>query len=1002
MFNKYRLRDQVTEMTGKRLQRIFLFIGATVVLVVILGVWVSHQFPALTNGPKSSAEMLEALFKTPIRTVTASTDYVLKHIEQEAVKLFVKSCDLPPETEKRLLEMVSGEDFSEVTVPFVFYLYELYGAPATTEAVATTDLAYAEETIEPGPQAGNDRSGLSELVQRSRDVRKHVERALQLFDALFLQVKPGAAEKGLPLRERYDDAAYQRITEIVREAADDFLASADDAVGQGIEDNQYRQMLEQLVNDEERLTVFVEFFTDYIRQLSDSWFQSFVQREQRKDDRAAWVQDCINGNRYYAIADYARSRSERKLVVHVVVDGLQGKLLEGLIQLSSGNRQGSAARYVTELVDLHQSERMDPSRYDSKMPFGLGKDVIELVEKALDRPDYLENLKKYVFAPEAPAVIVNVATVDTPSISVRNIPIVSSGHPVAGPFGTGIPNFSYIDRRSGRDWYFWGSDVLYMRQIFGNREGEIPNGEKRSEGPGARTLFERLWRFNTVSSMASVDTGALEKIAAEVGMVVGEVKRNYPEKTMLLRLYRRARMEEELNERRRWLREHRDLSNSFLGALLVDSITLKTFHEYARFLAEHEDEGLPDYLLWYNPWPDHFAHFVGPYSDEIIGYQGEYDRLDFYLGKLIEIYQSVKTMDGQSTYDRTLFGVVSDHGLIYTPRLVSTDKLLFEAMRDEDIDIRYHKLTADEGGLPLIRRRDDVTPLRGFDAVVGSTAGGSYIIDLFDINEAHGDGAAWQRHPGYHQMRRYRLLSGQTIDWIEQLKHHLRDTMDLALVREYGPSAEQRWPLEVESVVRIITPDRGEARVHRIGTTGAGGSQTVRYRYEVLGEQDPLDLAGSVRAYLIAPDGPSVEEVQAAIRRCVESPDGCDDRRWQELLSYTLRSDAVYQYSHLYDSDRAGTINIFPLRHVGMNSKVPGRHAGEAFGEKNGIQVYFGASLERARIQTARNGSLPVTLYHWLVGDERFYALDPKSGVSPARQFGYRSLLDESAFEPIH
>ena len=108
MFNKYRLRDQVTEMTGKRLQRIFLFIGATVVLVVILGVWVSHQFPALTNGPKSSAEMLEALFKTPIRTVTASTDYVLKHIEQEAVKLFVKSCDLPPETEKRLLEMVSG------------------------------------------------------------------------------------------------------------------------------------------------------------------------------------------------------------------------------------------------------------------------------------------------------------------------------------------------------------------------------------------------------------------------------------------------------------------------------------------------------------------------------------------------------------------------------------------------------------------------------------------------------------------------------------------------------------------------------------------------------------------------------------------------------------------------------------------------------------------------------------------------------------------------------
>ncbi|MCH8151460.1 MAG: alkaline phosphatase family protein [Planctomycetes bacterium] len=988
-------------MTSKRPQRLFLLIATAVVLVATLGVWVSHQFPALTNGPKSSAEMLEGLFKTPARMVTASTKYIFKHIEQRAVELFIRSCGLPPDTEGRLLAMVRGERFEEVTVPFVFYLYELYGAPATTQAVAIADLDY-EEPIEPEQQAGKDRPGLSELVQRSRILRKHLAQALQLFDALFLQVKPGAAEKDLPLRERYDEAAYERIKDLVRELADEFLTTADDALSRETEGNQYRQMLEDIVNDEERLTVFVEFFTDFIRQLSDSWFQSFVQQQQRKEDRAAWVQGCINGNRYYAIADYARSRTERKLVVHVVVDGLQGKLLEGLIQLSSGDREGSGARYVTELVRLHQSERMDPSRYGSKMPPGLGEDVIELVEKAPDRPDYLENLKQYVFAPEASAVIVNVATVDTPSISVRNLPIIISGHPVAGPFGTGIPNFSYIDRRSGRGWYFWGSDVLYMRQIFGNREDEIPNGEKRSEGPGARTLFERLWRLNTVSSMATVDTGALEKIAAEVGMAVGEVQRNYPEKIMLLRFRWRARMEEELNERRRWLREHRNLSTSLLGALLVDPITLKTFHEYARFLAQNEDEGLPDYLLWYNPWPDHFAHFEGPYSDAIIGYQGEYDRLDFYLGKLIEIYQSVKTVDGAATYaDRTLFGVVSDHGLVYTPRLVSTDKLLFDAIRDDEIDISYYKLTADEGGLPLIRGRDDIKPLHGFDAVVGSTAGGSYIIDLFDIKGLHGDDAAWQRHLDYHQLRRYRLLSGQTIDWIEQLTSHLKETMDLALVREHGPSPGARWPPEVESVVRIITPDRGEARIYRIRRPDAGDGQTVRYRYELIGERDPLDLVGSVRPYLIPPGGPSLEQVRAAIRRCIESPDGCDDRRWREVLSHTLRPDAVYQFAHLYDSDRAGTINLFPVRHVGMNSEVPGRHAGEAFGEKNGTQLYFGAGLKRAWIQTARNGSLPVTLYHWLVGDERFYALDPERGVSPAGQFGYRSLLDESAFESI-
>ena len=35
-----------------------------------------------------------------------------------------------------------------------------------------------------------------------------------------------------------------------------------------------------------------------------------------------------------------------------------------------------------------------------------------------------------------------------------------------------------------------------------------------------QVLFERLWRYNTVSAMATVDSGALETIAAEVGMVL--------------------------------------------------------------------------------------------------------------------------------------------------------------------------------------------------------------------------------------------------------------------------------------------------------------------------------------------------------------------------------------------------------------------------------------------------------------------------------------------------
>lgn len=982
-----------------RLHRLLKWLLVGLVLLVILGVWVSQQFPALTSGPKSSTEILASVFKMPARRAGDLSGQLAKHVEREALELFIRSCDLPADSRQRLLSLVRGESFREVTVPFVYYLYETYGRGAAGP-VDDGDLAYAEPSeAQDDPKA--DRPGLSALVRNSSAVRKHVSVALRAFDALFLQVKPGAIEQGLPLHQRYDAASYERIKALVRELADEYLGPADDSAGRQSEKDQYQAMLREIVGDEQRLSALVEFFTDFIRQLSDSWLESFAERQHRKEARLAWVEDCLNGNRLYEIADYARSRSERRLVVHVVVDGLQGKLLEGLAQLSSGDRRGPGAAYVEELVRIHQSHQMDPASYRSRMPPGLGRDVVELVRKAPNRPEYLENFKQYVFGPQAQAVVVNVATVDTPTISVRNLPVVQTGHAVPGRFGTGIPNFSYIDRRTGRGWYFWGSDALHLGRIFHNREDEIPQAQKR-DGPGAQTLFERLWRYNTVSCMASVDAGALEKLAAEVGLAVGTLKRNYMEKVLVASLRRRAEMEKMLNERRMWLGEHRNLSHSFLGALLFDAADLKKFHEHARFLAEHEDEGLPDVLLWYNPWPDHFAHGEGPFSDALVGYQGEFDRLDFYLGRVIGVYESLQTADGQSTYAaRTLFGLVSDHGMAYTPQQVSTDKLLFQAMHEGGIKIKYQKLTADEGELPVIRGRNDALPTRPFDAVVGSTAGGSYVIDLFDAEGLRGNDAAWQRHPDYHQLRRYRLLSGQTIDWIEQLKTRLSGAMDLAVVREYGPSADQRWPPDVQSVVRIITPDRGEARIWRVGTPAARRGRTVRYRYEPIGGKDPLDLAGSVRDYLMPQDGPSVAEAREAIRRRIDAREGCDDDSWREVLSYTLRPDVVYQLSHLYDTDRAGTINVFPARHVGMNSGVAGRHAGETFEEKNGTQVYFGAGLKRGSLQTARNGSLPVTLYHWLVGDECFHARDAEAGASPAEQFGFASLLHEPVFESI-
>ena len=58
----------------------------------------------------------------------------------------------------------------------------------------------------------------------------------------------------------------------------------------------------------------------------------------------------------------------------------------------------------------------------------------QLVDQAPTRPGYLSNFKRYCYGVDSPCVIVNVATVDTPSISVRNLPIVQAKGPASvGP-----------------------------------------------------------------------------------------------------------------------------------------------------------------------------------------------------------------------------------------------------------------------------------------------------------------------------------------------------------------------------------------------------------------------------------------------------------------------------------------------------------------------------------------------------------------------------------------
>ena len=376
--------------------------------------------------------------------------------------------------------------------------------------------------------------------------------------------------------------------------------------------------------------------------------------------------------------------------------------------------------------------------------------------------------------------------------------------------------------------------------------------------------------------------------------------------------------------------------------------------------------------MYYYPWPDHFAHFTGPFADEIIAPSGELARLDYWLGRIRDAYRA------GGAADRVLVGLAGDHGLTPVFHLLNPEVEVFDALRAEGVDFRVEKISSDEGEGPKLNHPLDPPSMKGIDAVVASTAGGNYMIDLFKDQ-----GPGWAGQPLRADLVALSPLAGgdnpaaPSVDIVEEIYTRLRETLDYLVVREE--------PCGVEGgQVHLI----GERVGQRADAWITRRHERIHYRY--VGS----DLIGTDRLspYRVL----TQEDLSAHERlrqRCVENareakPDTwCDETTWRELSSYTERPDSVVQLAHLYDHPRAGTINLFPRAGVGYNAHVPGRHAGETFHEKDAFVGLFGMPLAgpqgRPRLRTAVIGSVPIAIYEYLTA----------TAVTPgADGWGYPSL----------
>lgn len=102
---------------------------------------------------------------------------------------------------------------------------------------------------------------------------------------------------------------------------------------------------------------------------------------------------------------------------------------------------------INKLKNQH-STLMEPLEHKQQVRF-----LSTLAEQNYQDPYYLPFFKQLY--QHYRQTIVQVGISSTPTISVRNLPIIKTGAKVSGLGGTGIPNFHFVDRQADRAYYFW-------------------------------------------------------------------------------------------------------------------------------------------------------------------------------------------------------------------------------------------------------------------------------------------------------------------------------------------------------------------------------------------------------------------------------------------------------------------------------------------------------------------------------------------------------------------
>lgn len=925
----------------------------------------------VVGGVVNSSEILKNQIHSSIAYTTATVrDAAIFTIAGLTLDAYIVSLPLDSEVKKRVIAQLSNPYYAIPLGHFLYTFVDKYGNMDNDDAFkAYLKTKYSEEELQRFShslftvnelQKAEDASEPSDSHHQGLKVdRKFIANMVVVYDEL-VQIGEWKDLNTLPDRYTYlsdspeDKAIIDKIQPII-------LSGLEKSV-LGMDKGEMRSALELIIadgkpenknkvnNKAEALTITL---IDFVRLNVLKSYRQFVYQEQRQIALNSWLQETFKDNPDTLMA-YLTSRQQRRLAVQVTVDGLQQGLIEGLV---TPTEKTFLKQIYQDHLNRHdykpQGESSSQPKHEQQLTF-----LKTLVEKGYQDSHYLPFFSQLY--QEYEKSIVNVGISSTPTISVRNLPIIKTGAKVSGKGGTGIPNFHFVDRQDDRAYYFFGNDALQLDRLM--------------DANHVQTMFDRLNYLVTLNCNGQYDWNAHTTYDGLVNLGAGESLRDFGEKRCLRELTQRAQTEKTITAMRSELIEEIGIYQNMFVLDIYSKLTQKwKIQQQLENLSKLEQEGMPDYALIYNPWPDHFAHFTGPFSDEILMPTGELNRLDYWLTQISNVYKSAKV------YDRTLWGMAGDHGLAPVYYSLNPEIQVFGTLQAElDYPLVIKKISSDEGEGPKITNALNYESNKEVDVVVASTAGGNFMMDFFNSQQG------WNVQPTYSELTTWLPVNApndQPINIVNEIASRLKASLDYLVVRESACSLD-------ECQVRLIGFEDG-VRVDEVITKKGG-----RLFYQPVAGSSQLLEIDVVNPYQPELNRLEQKHYDELYQRCMVLADmnqersWCTEQEWRTLTSFTARPDAVNQLAYLYEEDRAGTINLFPKFGVGFNTKVPGRHAGEHYLEKDAFLGFWGTPIKNSNMSLIieENGSLAPTLYQYLTQEK---VMKNDNG------WGYSSLLNQ-------